>query len=137
MEDDCDRNKFFYTSKKVKPDNPGASPFEINYRAIIAMRETGKGFTGLSNFCGFNFMNSPPPMLNVKAFNDMQEKIASTYTYVADGSMKNAANEFIPAQGQGNENIADNIAVITVSNDGISQKRGHSSLNGVVNCSSQ
>ena len=67
----------------------------------------------------------------------MQEKIASTYTYVADGSMKNAANEFIPAQGQGNENIADNIAVITVSNDGISQKRGHSSLNGVVNCSSQ
>ena len=51
--------------------------------------------------------------------------------------MKNAANEFIPAQGQGNENIADNIAVITVSNDGISQKRGHSSLNGVVNCSSQ
>ena len=44
-------------------------------------------------------MNSPPPMLNVKAFNDMQEKIASTYTYVADGSMKNAANEFIPAQG--------------------------------------
>ena len=60
-------------------------------------------------------MNSPPPMLNVKAFNDMQEKIASTYTYiyyVADGSMKNAANEFIPAQGQGNENIhiEDNIA---------------------------
>ena len=29
--------------------------------------------------------------------------------------MKNAANEFIPAQGQGNENIADNIADITVS----------------------
>ena len=60
MEDDCDRNIFFYTSKKVKSDNPGASPFEINYRAIIAMRETGKGFTGLSNFCGF--MNLPPPM---------------------------------------------------------------------------
>ena len=29
--------------------------------------------------------------------------------------MKNAANEFIPAQVQGNENIADNIADITVS----------------------
>ena len=118
----------------MKSDNPGASPFEINYKAIIVMREIGKGFTGLSNFCGF--MNLPPPM-NVKAFNDMQEKIASTYTYVADGSMKNAANEFIPAQGQGNENITDNIAVITVTNDGSWQKRGHSSLNGVVNCSSQ
>ena len=66
----------------------------------------------------------------------MQEKIASTYTYVADGSMKNAANEFICEQGQGNENIADNIADITVSNDGSWQKRGHSSY-GVVNCSSQ
>ena len=31
--------------------------------------------------------------------------------------MKNAANEFIPAQWQGNENVADNIA--TVSNDGM------------------
>ena len=47
MEDDCHRNEFFYTSKKVKSDNPGASPFEINYRAIIAMREIGKGFTVL------------------------------------------------------------------------------------------
>ena len=85
MEEDCDWNKFFYTSKEVKSNNPRASPFEINYRAIIAMREIGKGFTGLSKFCGF--MNLPPPM-NVKAFNDMQEKMASTYTYVADGSMK-------------------------------------------------
>ena len=93
----------------MKSDNPGASPFEINYRAIIAMRETGKGFTGLSNFCGF--MNLPPPM-NVKAFNDMQAKTASAYTYVAAGSMKNAANEFIPAQGQGNENIKHDIALI-------------------------
>ena len=42
MEDDCDWKKTFYTSKEVKSDNPGASPFEINYRAIIAMRETGK-----------------------------------------------------------------------------------------------
>ena len=66
-----------------------------------------------------------------------RKKIASTYTYVADGSMKNAANEFIPAQGQGNENIAYNIADITVSNDVSWQKCGHSSLNGVVNCSSQ
>ena len=62
----------------------------------------------------------------------MQEKIASTYTYVADGSMKNAANEFIPKQGQGNKNIADNIADITVSNDKSWQKCDHSSLNGVI-----
>ena len=89
MEGNCDWHRFFYTSKDVKSDNPGASPFEINYRAIFAIKEIGKGFTELSNFCGF--INLPPP-INVKAFNDMQEKIASGYTYVADGSMKNAAN---------------------------------------------
>ena len=108
----------------MKSNNPGASPFEINYRAIITVTEVGKGFTGLSNF--YSFLNLPPP-INVKTFNDMQEKIASAYNYVADGSMKNAANEFIPAQGQGNENIADNITDITVSNDGSWQKCGHSS----------
>ena len=41
-----DWNNFFCISKEVKSDNPGGSPFEINYRAI-AMREIGKGFTGL------------------------------------------------------------------------------------------
>ena len=46
--------------------------------------------------------------------------------------MKNAANEFIPGQGQGNENIEDDIADITVSSDGNWQKNSHSSLNGVV-----
>ena len=63
-------------------------------------------------FTGFKTV--PPPM-NVKAFNDMQEKVASTYTYAADGSMKNAANEFISAQGQGNENIEDDVADMCVS----------------------
>ena len=38
--------------------------------------------------------------MNVKAFNDMQEKIASTYTYVADGSMKNAANNLFVNKGK-------------------------------------
>ena len=56
-------------------------------------------------------MNLPPPM-NVKVFNDMQVKTASAYTYVATCSMKNAANEFIPVQGQGNENIEHDIALI-------------------------
>ena len=58
MENDCDWNKFFYTNKEVKSNNAGPSPFEINYRAIIAMREIEKGFTELSNLCGF--MNLPP-----------------------------------------------------------------------------
>ena len=51
-------------------------------------------------------MNLSPPV-NVKAFNDARENSMSNYTYVADGSLKNAANEFISAQGQGNESTDD------------------------------
>ena len=38
-------------------------------------------------------MNLPPPM-NIKAYNDMQEKRASVCKKVAKQSMQNAANEF-------------------------------------------
>ena len=41
------------------------------------MREIGKGFTALTNFCGF--MNLIPPA-NFNPLNDMQDNVASTYT---------------------------------------------------------
>ena len=50
MEDDCDLNKFFYTSKEVKSNNLGASPFEIDYKATIATREIGKDLLGYLTF---------------------------------------------------------------------------------------
>ena len=34
--------------------------FEINTRAIVAMREIGKGLTSLKMLCGYS--NMPPPM---------------------------------------------------------------------------
>ena len=55
------------------------------------MREIGRGHTSLSPLCGV--MNLPPPM-NIKAYNDMQEKIALVYKEVANQLMQNAANEF-------------------------------------------
>ena len=38
-------------------------------------------------------MNLPSPM-NIKAYNDMQEKMALVYKEVANQLMQNAANEF-------------------------------------------
>ena len=90
--------------------NPGASAFEVNYRTIIAIWEK-KRFTALTNFCGF--MNLPLA-INVKPFDDMQDKVASTYTYVNNVSMENAANEFIDAKG---DFVEDKVSYITVSND--------------------
>ena len=87
----CEWRKCFYTSKEVKNDNRGAPSYEVNYLSIIAMREIGRGHTSLSALCGV--MNLPPPM-NIKAYNDMQEKIALVYKEVANQSMQNAANEF-------------------------------------------
>ena len=38
------------------------TPFEINTRATVAMREIGKGLTSLKMLCGY--LNMPPPMQN-------------------------------------------------------------------------
>ena len=130
----CLWNRSFHTSKEVKTDGRGKSPFEINHRALIAMREIGKGHTALSTFCGF--MNMPQPM-NVKPFNDMQENISNVYKEVANTSMKNAANEFRFTDDDEHNavdvSLDDNkVTDITVSCDGTWQRRGYSSLNGVV-----
>ena len=131
----CEWRKCFYTSKEVKNDNRGASSYEVNYLSIIAMREIGRGHTSLSTLCGI--MNLPPPM-NIKAYNDMQEKIASVYKEVANQSMQNAANEFRFKQQHDrivemiDNNFENAIADITVSGDGSWQKRGFSSLNVLV-----
>ena len=55
-----------------------------------------------------------PLAINVKPFDDMQDKVASTYTCVKNVSMENAANEFIDAKG---DFVEDKVPYITVSND--------------------
>lgn len=119
----CMWEKTFFTSKKIeKNDFVGDKTYEINCRSIIAMREIGKGHSALSTFCGF--MNLPPPM-NKTSFNDLQEKLHDLYLKAADISMESAANEL-------KKNDDDPITNITVSCDGTWQKRGFSSMNGVV-----
>ena len=47
--------------------------------------------------------------MNIKAYNDMQEKIASVYKEVANQSMQNAANEFrFKQQDDRNVDMIDN-----------------------------
>ena len=105
-EEDCDWNKSIYAKKKkIKIVNPWASAFEVNYRAIY---ERNWKRIYCINFCGF--MNVPPA-INVKPFNDMQDKITSTYTNVEDASTKNAANEFIVVE---EDSVKDKTDVITI-----------------------
>ena len=57
----CDWSQSFYTSKRSN-QTPGCDNqlFEINNRAINAMREIGRGHTALKTF--FGLMNMPRPM---------------------------------------------------------------------------
>ena len=90
----CEWRKCFYTSKEIKNDNRGAPSYEVNYLSIIAMREIGRGHTSLTVLCGV--MNLPTPM-NIKAYNDMQEKIALVYKEVANQSAFCKSTSHIPA----------------------------------------
>ena len=65
-----------YASKKVIKASTGKNPFEVNMRAIIALRENGKGYAGLESVCGY--MNLVPPM-NVNSFNRFMGDIISSY----------------------------------------------------------
>ena len=73
---DCSWSYSFYTSKKVSKASAGKNPFCVNMRAIIALRENGKGYAGLESVCGY--MNLVPPM-NVNSFNKSMGDIISSY----------------------------------------------------------
>ena len=115
-----------YTSKKVIKASTGKNPFEVNMRAIIALRENGKGYAGLESVCGY--MNLVPAM-NVNSFNKSMGDIISSYNVkktvwsVAE-NVRQINNEITVD----NETIVD----IVVSSDGAWQKHGQDSLNGVV-----
>ena len=97
--------------------NKGMNPFDINIRAVYAVRTIGSDHTGLEKLCGM--LNLPKPT-TVKNFNNISNAIRDATKAVAENSMNAAAREC--------ETITD----IGVSVDGSWQRRGLSSLNGVV-----
>ena len=95
---------------------------------MIAFRKMGKENSRLETFCGI--MNMPP--MNLKAFNNMQSKVADIYVNISKVSMTEATEglHLNSIQEGEPENSITNVAV---SCDGKRQRRCHSSLNGVVN----
>ncbi|GFU43598.1 uncharacterized protein TNCV_3728391 [Trichonephila clavipes] len=93
--------------------------YEVNTRLAYAMRSVGKGEAATKVFCGV--MNLPPPPKrfyeSLHALNNATEKVAKV-------SMALAAAETL-SFNNGNPNVP-------VAIDGTWQKRGHTSLNGVV-----
>ena len=103
--------------------NQGKSGFDVNTRSVIAMREICKGYTALKTLCGY--MNISPPMTS-KTFSDIQDNnVIPSYIKATEVNMKNAADELRSGK-------KDEIINTTISTDVSWQRRGFSSLNGLV-----
>ena len=96
----------------------GAKAFDVNTRSAYAMRSCGLGYNALEIFCGL--MNLPPPI----AKNNYQKVSKKNLEArdIAESSMLSAICEFKEKEGTD----------IGVSVDGTWQRKGFSSLNGVV-----
>ena len=114
----CHWKYVFYSSKKVK------SKFEVNQRLVYAMRSIGKGRKGAAKFCAI--MNMPEPL----ALNNYAKHAAAVNRAtkaVAQETMNEAGSELYSASE------SSGVVETSVSGDGTWQKRGHSSLHGIVN----
>ena len=65
-------------------------PYEVNTRIVYALRICGLGHAGLEKFC--MIMNIPKPM-TVANFDAISNKVRDSVKFIADLSMKNAADE--------------------------------------------
>ena len=102
----------------------GRKKFEINVRAVAAFREIGKGHEGMVNVSScMNMFHLGEP-----AYHAVNDALQDAYEFTANVSMKQAATE---ANTTSNDMLAD-IPTCRVSLDGTWQKRGFSSLNGIV-----
>ncbi|GFT62511.1 uncharacterized protein TNCV_4601081 [Trichonephila clavipes] len=95
----------------------------INTRFVYAMCSIGKGAESGKMFCGV--MNLPQPPTRISPYG---KRILNAAKLVYEDSIQNAAKEVI-CENEGNKNIA-------VAVDGTWQKRGYTSLNGVVTVTS-
>ena len=117
---DCGFFKEFYTSKPA-----GKNGFEVNKRAVYSMRSCGQGYSGIQKFCAL--MNMPKPM-TANNFDKITKTLKHATQKVAENTMKDAAKEI-----RSKDNVPeDGVVDAGVSCDGSWQRRGFSSLNGVV-----
>ena len=83
------------SSKDIeKKDTPGQNPFDISIRTIIAFYhiiKLGQDIVGQKHFV--KLCMSMFPLVNVKAFNSMQSKIADAYVNISKVSMTEAAED--------------------------------------------
>ena len=96
-------------------------PYEVSTRIVYALCTCGLGHAELERFC--MIMNIPKPM-TVVDFDAISNKVRDSVKVIADFSMKNDADEL--------QRDSSQIVDIGVTVDGTWQRRGYTSMNGVV-----
>ena len=97
--------------------------YDLNLRLVNGLRSIGKGHTAGQILCGA--MNLPPPPTK---YSNHETVVGSATEQMCRDSMKKAMEEAV-SQADGNTDLC-------VAVDGSWQKRGHTSLNGVVSVTS-
>ena len=126
----CDWSKSFNSSPEFLPPNCSATKkksFEVNARSVIAFREIGRGHEAMATFT--TMMNMPKPLCKA-SFNKWNDVLHEVYEETAQESISNAGYELRSKIKQ--DATKTEILDCQVSIDGAWQKRGHSSMNGVV-----
>ena len=72
--------KEIYTSKELKNNSKGKSPFDINVRSVLAIREIGRGYSALEKLCGYLNLSLP---VQVNAFKETQKEVLVAYNTLA------------------------------------------------------
>jgi len=125
----CNYSKEFYSSTFNKQKS-----YDINTRAVYAMRSCGQGYSGFSRFV--SLMDMPKPM-TINNYNKIVSKLTNAVKCVAEDTMMDAAQELKDLKNDHSvlNSINDrllNVIDVAVSCDGTWQRRGYSSNNGVV-----
>ena len=125
----CDSKKLgsYDNSSKMcanSGNNEKLSPlYDINIRLVYGMRAIGKGHSAATTLCGILNLHSPP-----SKFSKYIEVLGSAVEDICFETMKEAVEDAVTV----NEGSRD----LSVATDGTWQKRGHTSLNGVITATS-
>lgn len=118
----CNFSNSFKSSPHV---SEGKYLFDVNLRLAYGLRSIGKGRQAAKVFCGV--MNLPPPPTKFARHTDL---LGSVIEDVCFASMDNAIDEAATA------NDGDRDLAIAIDGTDTWQKRGHTSLNGVISATS-
>ena len=126
----CDWSVSNVLSEEFETDkgSRGRKFFEVNLRAVIAFREMGKGHEGLNIFARLMNMKG----ITWASYKNINSAVFDAYESVAEESMRKVALHSKEDKSARKHPVNPSVTLCDVSIDGTWQRRGYSSLNGVV-----